>query len=71
MTEDRFQIETTLVDGRPYALLYCVPCSKYGYSVSSHVSSRIGDLFRARDLRALLTAAEWHVCPPEVLEWQQ
>jgi hypothetical protein len=60
-------IDTTVVDGRAYALLKCARCSWYAYNVSSRgVTSRIGDLFQFSDLDDLIVRAIGHECPPEV-----
>ena len=68
LPEGQFGIDTTTVDGRPYAMLYCIPCGRYAYHVSSRgIRSRIGDLFRMQDMGVLLAAAATHACPPEVL----
>ena len=68
LPEGRFGIDTTTVDGRPYAMLYCKPCGWYAYHVSRReVCSRIGDLFRMQDLSLILAAVAGHECPPEVL----
>ena len=65
--EGSLGIDTTTVDGRSYAMLYCVPCGRYAYNVSSRsIRSRIGDLFRTQDLAIVLAAAATHECPPEV-----
>ena len=64
---DRLATGTTTADGRSYAMLYCVPCGRYAYNVSSRgIRSRMGDLFRPQDLAIALAAAASHECPPEV-----
>ena len=65
--EGRLGIDTTTIDGRSYAMLYCIPCARYAYNVSSRgIRSRIGDLFRSQDLGLALAGASKHECPPEV-----